>query len=224
MATTTMPPPSLEEKLELLEARFTQPLSRFHPSNHSNLSEHSFSFSNGPTSASSSSSPRTSSTSTTTTTTTRLDLVSRAADKHIRKVVAAGTLSPSLTAANAHAAMLKNSHSNGSRSNHCNDNDNNSNSQQTLVTDNRHYDRVVAESPPMLVSPHGQQQHHLHHHQRQPTNQPKRNVVRTLLGNESDKDEANATIATSTTDSRGGASAVRAETPGVYFFYDLLGV
>jgi tousled-like kinase len=158
-------PPSLEEKLELLEARFTQPLtfptggSRSHSGlpDHSNLSEHSFGFSssnhghhaaNARITANSNStlanalllvnSNQERTMTSPMSANSSLQIVHKAAAKHMQKVATR----PSVTSPSAHS---------------------NSSSQQTLVTGHGQHgrrqprqqqQRVVAESPPMLISPH----------------------------------------------------------------------
>jgi hypothetical protein len=192
----TMPPPvpsTLEQKLQLLEARFTQPLGLFPETQqpHSNLSEHSFSFSasNGTAAGdnmntafaaattashegylSALSSPLSLSNNDSIShhqRRTSLELVQEAAAKHMRKVAANNNPNGTTTTAastTASATMSPLAHSNSS--------------QQTLVTGNHHRhasrgvsfahpqqqpqqqqqqqqpQRVVAESPPTLVSPH----------------------------------------------------------------------
>ena len=206
------PPPSLERKFELLEARFTQPIGLFGNANvsnnnnnnsfssprggrsssnnnlnnihneNSNLSEHSFSFSGSNHSVPTMNvrSKRSSAT------TTSLDIVSRAAARHMRKVAAtspvtAAGLGVPTTATSNFSFSSNNGNSNGSPGTM--NNSDSSNSQQTVVTGNKttsatndqqeqpqqqhqqqqlsqqshppnmNIERVVAESPPVLISP-----------------------------------------------------------------------
>ena len=219
------PPPSLERKFELLEARFTQPLGLFGNANslinnsnnasfsspqergnnsnnssnnnnnnninntactneNSNVSQHSFSFSGGSNSNSNlmQQPMMTIRSKRNSRSMTSLDIVSRAAAKHMRKVAAnspiadAGVGLPSTTTTantNTTSNFSFSSHS-GNNSDPMNSNSN-SNSQQTVVTGNRttgaqplpqlqeqalsqqsqppQMERVVAESPPVLISP-----------------------------------------------------------------------
>ena len=191
---STSPPPSLERKFELLEARFTQPIGFFGNTNNSNsnnhgasfsspqekshnktnimnensnLSEHSFSFSGG--SSSNHSKPMmTIRSKKNSRNMTSLDIVSRAAAKHMRKVAANSPVNDTGIASSNFSFSSTSGNSNQ------NQNDsNNSNSQQTVVTGNRtngnvlqqqqqplsqqsqpdNMERVVAESPPVLISP-----------------------------------------------------------------------
>ena len=208
---TSPTPPTLEQKFELLEARFTQPLGLFgNPSANnlnaslsppprrnnnsninesSNLSEHSFSFSRESNSNHSNlqQPPTMNIRSKRNRSMTSLDIVSRAAAKHMRKV-AASTHSPvtdtgALLPATGTSNFSFSSHSSNSRSPGIPGIDTgNSNSEQTLVAGNRTsraetrpqapqqplqqeeqplsqqsqpptMERVVAESPPVLISP-----------------------------------------------------------------------
>lgn len=209
---TSPPPPSLEQKFELLEARFTQPLglsgntnngnnnnatfsspqergiNGFGTNENSNLSEHSFSFSGGSNSNSNLQpmmtvrSKRRNSRSL-----TSLDIVNRAAAKHMRKVAANspvmdGGVGPP-TIANKFSFSSHSINSNSGSPGTLGSDSNNSNSQQTVVAGNRtngtgsrlqksqsqllqqqqqplsqqsqppEPERVVAESPPVVVSP-----------------------------------------------------------------------
>lgn len=188
----------LDQQLDLLESRFTEPHALLLGNNNnnnsnsnnslacstspslfssniqnSNLSEHSYSFSgsnmlHNPTPPP----PPFSSTNPTNTATppgggsAALDRVSRAAERHMRKVQAAGG-----GGGTPSSPMMMNGNSNLSFSSavgFANNNNSNSNSQQTVVTGNKSEvaiaanniahananDIMVAESPPVVISPH----------------------------------------------------------------------
>ena len=173
---STSPQPSLEQKFELLEARFTQPLgvlgksasnnnlstsSFINHTENSNLSEHSFSFSGG--SNSNNSRMMTIRSKKKDRNMTTLERVNLAAAKHMRKVAASSPQNEGQMGITTSNFSFSSGNSN--------------NSQQTVVTGNRAHpqhalqqhqqqqvalsqqsepptqERVVAESPPVLISP-----------------------------------------------------------------------
>ena len=182
---TSPPPPSLERKFELLEARFTQPLGSFgsnagnasnsafsspkerfeNCNSHSNLSEHSFSFSGG----TNSNQLMTVRSKRRNPSLTSLDIVNRAAAKHMRKVAANSPVMMMNDTIGSNFSLNSNSNSRQLAMAHPQQTDSNtSNSQQTVVTGNKtkpqaaalplqqapnNLERVVAESPPVLISP-----------------------------------------------------------------------